>query len=135
MVAFLTAILINGLSRYALLSGDARLPDAISRAMTYLRNDAWREQWRDWQYTSCPASHHAHQAGALVLAHVNGFRITQDPEYLRILEIAWEDKFKRLLDAPKPGPGLGKTYSATMIGCPEAIGLLSAESAEQGAQG
>ncbi|MCD6505008.1 hypothetical protein J7M22_00155 [Candidatus Poribacteria bacterium] len=56
MAGFITAILINGLSRYYFLTGDERLPEAIDRAVTFLDNDTWREEWRDWRYTSCPAS-------------------------------------------------------------------------------
>jgi len=125
MAGFITAILINGLSRYYLLSGDERLPDAIERAVTFLDNDTWREEWRDWRYTSCPATHATGQPGVVVMAHVNGVRIGHNPEHLRILRIAWQEKFERLRKAPPPGPGQGKAYTSKMYGCAEAIGLLA----------
>ena len=59
-----------------------------------------------------------------MMAHVNGVRITGNPAHLRILKIAWDEKFKRLLKLPSPGPGHGKSYSSTMYGCAEAIGLI-----------
>lgn len=125
MAGFITSVLINGLSRYYFLTGDERLPKPIDRAVTFLDNDTWREEWRDWRYTACPATGPMNQMGVMVMAHVNGVRIAANPEHLRILRVAWDAKFKRLLQAPPPGPGLGKTYTYTMIGCPEAIGLLA----------
>ena len=126
MAGFITAVLINGLSRYYLLSGDERLPDAIDRAVTFLNNDTWREEWRDWRYTSCPATRATGQPGVVMMAHVNGVRIANNPEHLRVLGIAWEAKFQRLLKAPPSGLGQGKSYSSNMYGCAEAIGLLAA---------
>jgi len=131
MAGFITAVLINGLSRYYLLSGDERLPKAIDRAVTFLDNDTWREERRDWRYTSCPATGPTGQPGVVVMAHVNGIRIADNPEHLRILRVAWDAKFQRLLNAPPPCPGVGKTYSSTMYGCAEAIGLLSADKTEE----
>ena len=125
MAGFITAVLINGLGRYYLLSGDERLPDAISRAVTFLDNDTWREEWRDWRYTSCPATRATGQPGVVVMAHTYTVRIADEPEHRRVLQVAWDAKFQRLLSAPKPGPGQGKAYSSIMYGCPEAIGLLA----------
>ena len=125
MAGFITAVLINGLSRYYLLSGDERLPDAIARAVTFLDNDTWREEWRDWRYTSCPATKATGQPGVVMMAHVNGVRIAGVAEHLRILRIAWERKFERLLQAPPPGPGFGKSYTSIMYGCAETAGLLA----------
>lgn len=130
MAGFITAILINGLSRYYLLTGDDRLPDVIERAVTFLDNDTWREEWRDWRYTSCPATRTTGQPGVVVMAHVNSVRIAHNPEHLRILDIAWEAKFKRLLETPPPGPGQGKTYSSKMYGCAEAVALLASNKQE-----
>jgi hypothetical protein len=127
MAGFITAILINGLSRYYLLTGDKRLPQAIDRAVTFLDNDTWREEWRDWRYTSCPASRPTGQPGVVVMAHVNGVRITDNPEHLRVLRIAWEAKFRRLREAPPSGPGFGKGYTSRMYGCAEAAALLAAK--------
>ena len=124
MAGFITAVLVNGLSRYYLLTGDDRLTGAIRRAVTFLDNDTWREERTDWRYTSCPASNLTHQPGVVVMAYVNAVRIANDPEHLRILRLAWEAKFRRLLDAPKPGPGQGKAFSSTLYGCAEAVGLL-----------
>jgi len=128
MAGFITAVLINGLSRYYRLSGDGRLPSAIERAVTFLNNDTWREEWRDWRYTSCPATGPIGQDGVVIMALVNSVAITRNPEHLRILRLAWEAKFDRLLATPiQPGSGQGKKYSSTMYGCPEAIALLAEE--------
>ncbi|HQE81594.1 MAG TPA: hypothetical protein PLM14_01270 [Candidatus Hydrogenedentes bacterium] len=124
MAGFITAILINGLSRYYLLSEDERLPKAIDRATTFLTNDTWREEWRDWRYTSCPASSRMGQAGVLVMAHVNSVRISDNAEHLRVLRVAWDEKFARLLDKPESA-GQGKAYTAAAYGCAEAVGLLA----------
>jgi hypothetical protein len=125
MAGFITAVLINGLSRYYLLTGDERIPNTIDKAVTFLDNDTWHEEWRDWRYTSCPATRATGQPGVVVMAHVNGIRIADNPEHLRVLNIAWNAKFQRLLKLSKPGPGHGKSYSSTMYGCAEAIGLLN----------
>ncbi|MBN2562101.1 MAG: hypothetical protein JXQ75_14340 [Phycisphaerae bacterium] len=127
MAGFITSVLINGLSRYYLLTGDERLPKAIERAVTFLDNDTWREEWQDWRYTSCPATSRMGQMGVIVMAHVNGVRIADNAEHLRILRVAWDAKFKRLLEAPAPGPGFGKMYTYTMYGCPETVGLLASK--------
>jgi len=135
MAGFITAILIDGISRYYQLSGDERLPSAIQRAVTFLDNDTWREGLRDWRYTSCPASNpRTGQPGVVIMAHVNSVRYTGDAEHLRVLRMAWEAKFERLLQAFEPGPGVGKTYSYMMYGCAEAIGLLTrlAEAGDRG---
>ena len=126
MAGFITSILINGLSRYGELTGDERIADAVDRAVTFLDNDTWIDQRSGWRYTSCPASSFTGQAGVTVMAHVNGVRLTGNPEHLRVLKKAWEAKFQRLLnEPPEPGPGQGKSYTATAYGCAEAIGLLS----------
>jgi hypothetical protein len=57
----------------------------------------------------------------IVLALVNSVDMTGDTEQQRILRKAWKAKFARLVRAPTSRPGLGKTYSTTMIGCPEAV--------------
>jgi len=125
MAGFITSVLINGLSRYYLLTGDDRLPDVIDRAVTFLDNDTWREELLDWRYTSCPATKATGHPGVVVMAHVNGIRISNNPAHLRVLRLAWDTKFQRLLKMPKPGPGHGKGYSSRMYGCAEAIGLLT----------
>ncbi|MFQ6041136.1 MAG: hypothetical protein ACE5PV_09800, partial [Candidatus Poribacteria bacterium] len=130
MAGFITAVLINGLSRYYLLSGDERLLDVIDRGVTFLDNDTWREEWRDWRYTSCPATKATGQPGVVVMAHVNSVRIAQNPEHRRILSIAWGAKFQRLLKAQPSGLGQGKAYSSNMYGCAEAVGLLAAYKAK-----
>ena len=142
MAGFITAVLINGLSRYYQLSGDERLPVAIDRAVTFLDNDTWREEWKDWRYTSCPATGKTDQPGVVMMAHVNGARIaariagTDDAPkaaHLRVLSVAWGAKFENLLQAPPPRPGQGKEYTSKMYGCAETVGLLAAaERAESG---
>lgn len=126
MAGFITAILINGLSRYYLLTDDERLPKVIDRSATFLNNDTWHEEWKDWRYTSCPATRATGQPGVVVMALMNAFRIAKNPEHLRVLKVAWDAKFQRFLKLPKPRPGHGKGYSSTMYGCAEAIGLLAA---------
>lgn len=124
MAGFITAVLINGLSRYALLARDPELPAAIERAVTFLTNDTWREEWQDWRYTSCPATGPMSQMGVIVMAYVNSVRLTGNPEHRRVLEAAWSVKLHRLVREAKPGQSFGKQYSATMYGCAEAMGLL-----------
>ena len=55
---------------------------------------------------------------------VNSIAMTGDVEHLRILRQAWKAKFERLRVAPTSRPGLGKAYSTTMYGCPEAMHLF-----------
>ena len=131
MATFITAVLINGLARYYELTADERLPHAIDEAVTYINNDTWRENLRGWRYTSCPGHRTASQPGVVIMAYVNAVRITGNPEHLRILRLAWSAKFRRLLEAPPPGPGHGKAYTATMYGCPEAAALLATPQAEE----
>ena len=125
MAGFITCVLVNGLSRYYFVTGDERIPPAVERAITFLDRDTWHEEWRDWRYTSCPATGPTGQPGVVIMAHVNAVRMADNPEHLRVLRTAWDAKFKRLLEAPSPGPGFGKTYTATMYGCAQAAGLLA----------
>lgn len=131
MAGFITAVLINGLSKYYDLSGDDRLPEAIDMGVTFLDNDTWREEWQDWRYTSCPATRATGQPGVVMMAHVNGARFggLEEPKaaHLRILSVAWRAKFERLRDAPPPRPGQGKAYTASMYGCAETVGLLASQ--------
>lgn len=128
MAGFITAVLINGLSQYYDYTGDPRVAAAIRRGVTFLDNDTWQEQWHDWRYTSCPATGATSQPGVVIMAHVNAVHIANQPEHRRILEAAWNAKFHRLLGKPpQAGPGQGKTFSSTMYGCPQAIGLLSGQ--------
>ncbi|MDD4108892.1 MAG: hypothetical protein PHH93_09245, partial [Prolixibacteraceae bacterium] len=77
----------------------------------------------DWRYTSCPATGPINQIGVTIMALVNSVRINRDPEHIRILQKAWDTKFKRLLEIPPSRPGLGKTYSTVMYGSPEAMNI------------
>ncbi len=129
MAGFITSVLINGLSRYYELTGDERLPEAIERATTFLDNDTWHEEWRDWRYTSCPATGRMRQTGVTMLAHVNAARIGKNPEHLRVLQVAWGAKFKRLLEAEPESVGMGKTFGTTLLGCAETVGLLAEHNA------
>jgi hypothetical protein len=136
MAGFITAVLINGLSKYFDLSGDERLREAIDKGVTFLDNDTWREEWRDWRYTSCPATKATGQPGVVMMAHVNGARIAGSEalpklQHLRILWVAWKSKFVRLSQSSlAPKPGLGKAYTSTMVGCAETVGLLTSADAE-----
>ena len=121
---FISSVRINGLSRYFQLTGDKRIPEVIKRAVTHLNNDTWIEQRNDWRYTSCPASNPIGQTGVTIAALVNSVKLNKEPEHLRILQKAWDNKFKRLLIAPAARPGVGKTYSTIMYGSPEAMNLF-----------
>ncbi|MFP3904023.1 MAG: hypothetical protein ACLFWB_07260 [Armatimonadota bacterium] len=127
MAGFITAVLVNGLSRYYELSGDDRMPECIDRAVRFLDLDTWHERWRGWRYTSCPATalRGVSQPGVTMMAHVNGARLGEDPEHLRILDVAWREKFRALVDEETQDHGFGKTYASTMYGCPETVALLA----------
>ncbi|MBT3374588.1 MAG: hypothetical protein HN742_21980 [Lentisphaerae bacterium] len=126
MATFITAVLINGLARYHELSGDERMVRCLDEAVSYINNDTWRDSLRGWRYTSCPAHRTVSQAGVIIMAYVNAVKATGNPEHLRILRLAWEEKFGNLLEhPPEPGPGQGKSYTASVYGCPEAVGLLA----------
>jgi hypothetical protein len=121
---FISSVRINGLALYYRLSGDGRIPEVIRRAVTHLNNDTWLEEISDWRYTSCPRTGPIGQTGVTIAALVNSVRLTGDADHLKILREAWEAKFKRLRVAPTARPGLGKGYSTTMYGCPEAMNLF-----------
>lgn len=59
------------------------------------------------------------------MALVNSVSVNRDSEQLRVLKRAWDFRFKDFLENPlTTKPGLGKTYSATMYGAPEAMNLF-----------
>jgi hypothetical protein len=121
---FISSVRINGLSRYYELTGDRRIPEVVRRAVTHLNADTWMEERSDWRYTSCPETGPIGQTGVTIVALVNSVKLNREPEHLRILQKAWDNKFKRLLVAPAARPGLGKTYSTIMYGSPEAMNLF-----------
>lgn len=133
MAGFITAVLINGLSRYYGLSGDERLKPCIDAGVRFLDLDTWHEQWRGWRYTSCPATalNGVGQPGVTMMAHVNGALIGDDPEHLRILKVAWDEKFSKLLDEDTTAQGFGKAYASTMYGCPETVAVLASMEAPE----
>ena len=133
MAGFITAVLINGLSRYYGLSGDERLKPCIDVGVRFLDLDTWHEQWRGWRYTSCPATalNGVSQPGVTMMAHVNGALIGDDPEHLRILKVAWDEKFSKLLDEDTSAQGFGKAYASTMYGCPETVAVLASMEAPE----
>lgn len=122
---FIGSIRLNGLSRYHELTGDKRIPPAVKRGVDHLNEDTWLEDRSDWRYTSCPKTSPIGQTGVTIAALVNSVVMNRDAGQLRILRKAWDTKFKRLLVAPKAGPGLGKAYSTIMYGCPEAMNLFA----------
>jgi hypothetical protein len=124
--AFIGAIRLNGLSKYYSLTGDKRIPEVVRRGVTHLNRDTWEAKHSGWRYTSCPrsASGPGRQTGVIIKSLVNSVTMTDDVDHLRILRQAWAAKFERLRVAPSSRPGLGKTYSATMYGCPEAMHLF-----------
>lgn len=121
---FISSVRLNGLSLYCRLAGDERIPEVVRRGVTHLNNDTWLEERSDWRYTSCPRTGPIGQTGVTIAALVNSVRLTGDTEHLRILREAWQAKFERLRVAPTARPGLGKSYSTTMYGCPEAMNLF-----------
>jgi len=121
---FINSIRLNGLSYYYQLTGDSRIPDSVLRGIDFLNNDTWNDYKGDWRYTSCPATGPIGQIGVTIMAVVNSVNLNNDPEQLRILKKAWDAKFARLLKVPKTVPGVGKTYSQTMYGSPEAMNLF-----------
>ena len=134
IAGFILSILVNGLSEYARLTGDERIAEAVERAITFLINDTWDEHRSGWRYTSCPASAFTGQAGVTVMALVNAVRLAGNPEHRRVLRQAWEAKFEKLLQSQSSGPGQGKSFSSTLLGCAEAAGLLAAEDGEREAE-
>jgi len=124
--AFISAIRLNGLARYHELRGDPRVAEALKRGVTHLNRDTWEEKYAGWRYTSCPKSSSGpgRQTGVIVLALVNAVKLAGDPEHLRILRKAWDAKFEGLRVAPRYQPGIGKTYSTIVLGCPEAMNLF-----------
>ena len=124
---FIGSVRVNGLSRYYELSGDERIPNVVKRAVTHINKDTWMEQYSDWRYTSCPATGRVGQTGVTMAALVNSVKLNGEPEHLRILQKAWDEKFDRLLTAPRSRPGLGKTYSQIMYGSPEVVSLLAGD--------
>lgn len=123
---FITSVRLNGLGRYYQLTGDKRIPNSLKRAVDNLNNDTWHDHRSGWRYTSCPATASSvSQPGVTIMALVNSVSINQDSEQLRVLKKAWDFRFKNLLENPlTTRPGLGKTYSATMYGAPEAMNLF-----------
>lgn len=121
---FIGSVRLNGLSRYYELTGDERIPKAVQRGVTHLNEDTWLEDRADWRYTSCPKTGAVGQTGVTIMALVNSVKLNRDPEHLRVLRKAWDAKFNRLKVAPRSRPGLGKTYSTIMYGCPEAMNLF-----------
>ncbi len=132
---FISAVRVNGLTRYHELTGDERIPEVVRRAVTHLNNDTWREEHSDWRYTSCPATGLMRQFGVIMMALRKRVVLTGDEEHLRILRKAWETKFGRLQaelqsllsgeDAAAFGrESMGKEYGATAYGCGETVGVL-----------
>ncbi len=123
---FITSVRLNGLGRYYQLTGDKRIPNSLKRAVDNLNNDTWHDHRSGWRYTSCPATGGSvSQPGVTIMALVNSVSINKDAEQLRVLKKAWDFRFKDFLENPlTTKPGLGKTYSATMYGAPEAMNLF-----------
>ncbi|MGD9496228.1 MAG: hypothetical protein AB7Y46_07955, partial [Armatimonadota bacterium] len=73
MAGFITAVLVNGLSRYYGLSHDEKVAEVIDRGVTFLDLDTWHDHRRGWRYTSCPATglRGVSQPGVTMMAHVN----------------------------------------------------------------
>ncbi len=123
---FITSVRLNGLGRYYQLTGDKRIPNSLKRAVDNLNNDTWHDHRSGWRYTSCPATASSvSQPGVTIMALVNSVSINKDAEQLRVLKKAWDFLFKSFLENPlSTKPGVGKIYSTTMYGAPEAMNLF-----------
>jgi hypothetical protein len=55
-VSFMLGILLAGLRRFHLLTGDPAVADALVRTARFLVQDMWDERSRSFRYTSCPRS-------------------------------------------------------------------------------
>ena len=124
---FITGVRLNGLVRYHRLTGDKRIPAALSRAVTHLNNDTWIERGSGWRYTSCPASGGAGRHGVVLAAVANAFRLAGDPEHLRIVRQAWDASLSDMLDRLRRDPWVGKSYSSRVYGCAEVAALLAGQ--------
>ena len=138
MCSFLTAIMINGLTRYYDVTGDRRIPDAVHRAAVHMNNDAWLDERSCWRVSSCPASPPTEDSGLVILALANAIRLSSslglksegkpDKEHLRILRKAFPSKLGVI---PKPGrrqPAFGKEFSMAILGTAEAAAALTTSS-------
>jgi len=131
MAATLMSILLGGMGRYYLLSGDERLPGSIGRALTFMSSLRLLESAPE------PGTLQEGEIGAtvpgdvdvLVFAHINGIAIANnDPRHIRHLRGLWPARLERLqelLDGAEPP--LGKPYSYLTYGCAEAVALLEAQ--------
>jgi hypothetical protein len=123
---FIGCIRLNGLYRYYKLSGDERIPEAIKRAVTHIHHDTWNETAQGWRYTSCPQTYKGvSQNGVIIRAVASAVRLADDPGHLAMLRKAWDALFARLKLTKPSGKGSGKTFSATLYGCPETASLLA----------
>ena len=125
MAGFITAVLINGLSRYHELSGDARIPPAVGRAVTYLNRQMWSEADSAWRYTPCPASPLTGQPGVIIMALTHSVALTGDAEHRRVLQKAWQARLEVMGELQLDGFAPGKFYAWMTYGSPEADHLLS----------
>lgn len=121
---FLTAILVNGLTRYCETTGDPRIPAAVHRAMEHLNRDTWRDEVAAWRYTSCPASPIGGQPGVTMLALANSIRLKPDEEQKRIFRKAFQAKLKRLPSPDEAPARFGKSFTAGILGSAEAAALM-----------
>lgn len=121
---FIGSIRLNGLYRYHRLTGDERIPQAIKRGIDHMNADLWKDERGGWRYTSCPRTSVAGQPGVTMMALANAVRMHNDPEHARILRKSWTTLFEKLKTQLKASPGVGKAFSSTMYGCPEAAGVV-----------
>ena len=124
MCTFLTAILINALTRYYDVSGDPRVPEAVHRATVHMNNDAWHDEAACWRVSSCPAMPISEDSGLVILAMANSIRLAPDAEHLRILRKAFRAKLAVMPTADSFPQPFGKEFSMAILGTAEgAAGL------------
>ena len=101
---FINSVRQNGLAKYYELTGDDRIPEAVSRAVTFLNRDTWVEEWSDWPIYILPCGRAIRQIGVTIMALVNSVKLSGDEEQLRILRKAWDTKFARMQKVPANRP-------------------------------
>lgn len=105
MATFITAVLLNGLVSYHLLTGDARVGECIVRAVDFVLSDTWVEHLGHFRYTSCPASRP--RPGHLILRPLAyACRLAPSERRRTVMTRAWAEFLREL---ERPGVG-GKNY-------------------------
>ena len=107
MATFITAVLLNGLVSYHLLTEDERVGEAIVRGVDFVLSDTWVEHLGHFRYTSCPAS--KPRPGHLILRPLAyACRLAPSERRRAVMVRAWKEFLHEL---ERPGV-MGKSYGA-----------------------